>query len=175
MRWKPISTANPLARLIGISTDQNDAPVARWTSIPLQIVRDGDLVKASVIAFHKSGINRVEFVCDGGHDIDADHHITVTDTIVNESSKQDEYVCSLKVGPLWTEGLHTIRAIVYPNSGGKRVLQGTWLPKSNISDTSYEYSIDGEVDFTFVVNRGAFDGIKFWVDSISGSDNNVGS
>ena len=26
-----------------------------------------------------------------------------------------------------------------------------------------------------MVNRGAFDGIKFWVDSISGSDNNVGS
>ena len=175
MRWQPISDTNPLVHTFGLSTDQNNAPTARWTSVPMQLYHDGDTVRASVVAFHKSGIDRVEFICDGGEDVDGPHRIVVSSPVTNIITKQDEYSCALVINSIWTEGIHTIRAVVYPLLGGPRVLQGTWLPKSDVSDTSYEYSVDGEVDFSFIVNRGSFGGATLWVDSVSGSDTNDGN
>jgi hypothetical protein len=175
MAWDKISDTNPFAQIIDVSTDINDPPIARWSVVPMEWAHDGDVIKAAVVAYHHSGINRVEFTCDGGEDDIGAHKAVVSNPLADAVSKQDEYACNLFIDGSWTEGIHTVRAIVYANNGSKRVLQGTWLPKGVSSGEDSDYSDSGETDFTFIVNRGTYDGTTLWVDSISGNNANSGS
>ena len=89
--------------------------IARWTEFPF-INRTGDFY-ATISAFHMTNIDRVEFILDGGPPL-------VADTVENHpESGYAEYMAKIDVSEL-SIGRHEIRAIIYPNHGIPRVLQG---------------------------------------------------
>lgn len=98
-------------------------PAARWTDVPYQ-VRTGS-VRVGVAAFHINGINRVEFIANGGA------AVSVSAMARNPDTGLDEYYATLDLTGV-SDGLIEIRAIVYPNTAGTpRVLEGDWRPSAN--------------------------------------------
>ena len=89
--------------------------IARWTEFPF-VTRSQDFY-VTISAFHMTDIDRVEFILDGGDPL-------VTDTVqAHPETGYAEYIAKIDVSDL-TIGRHEIRAIIYPNHGKPRVLQG---------------------------------------------------
>ena len=89
--------------------------IARWTEFPF-INRTEDFY-VTISAFHMTGIDRVEFFLNGGDPL-------VTEEIQpHPETGYGEYIAKVDVSEL-AIGKHEIRAIIYPNHGLPRVLQG---------------------------------------------------
>lgn len=102
---------NPIGNVEDFGYDAK--AIARWNCIPFQTFND--FINVGVLAFHISGINRVEFSVNNGDWISCDV------IRYNSFSKTNEYFISLRASD-FDDGLLEIRAIVYPNCGIPRVL-----------------------------------------------------
>ncbi len=101
--------------------------IARWSAVPFQTLSSD--AHLGIVADHYTGINRVEFSVDGGE------WKAVNSPAVNPQTNVKEYFVTLKIAD-FSDGLHEIRAIVYPNHGLPRVLAGpvmNALPTGNHS------------------------------------------
>ncbi len=87
--------------------------IARWDMVPRRIYRSKGHI--GVIAFHYNQIDRIEFSAEGGQ------WVSVRETRKNPDSQTWEY--TIAVDPAdFTQGIATIRAVVYPKNGRPRVL-----------------------------------------------------
>ena len=90
--------------------------IARWSSIPYQ---NSDR-NIGVIAFHKDGIDRVEFSANDGP------WFSVSQPSLNPKTNINEYYVELNPEEVHENRVIEIRAIVYPkNNGIPRILQGS--------------------------------------------------
>lgn len=89
--------------------------IARWTEFPF-ITRSQDF-HITISAFHMTDIDRVEFILDGGDSL-LTHSVQA-----HPETGYAEYIAKIDVSEL-SVGKHEIRAIIYPNHGIPRVLQG---------------------------------------------------
>ena len=96
--------------------------IARWTELPY-ITRDRDFY-VTISAYHMEDINRVEFILNGGEPV------VSTEVTPHPDTGYPEYMARVDVSDL-APGYHEIRAVIYPNAGKPRVLQGT-TNESNI-------------------------------------------
>ena len=90
--------------------------IARWTEFPF-ITRSKDFY-ITLSAFHMTDIDRVEFILNGGDPV------VTREVQPHPETGYPEYMAKIDVSELAT-GMHEIRAIVYPNHGIPRVLQGS--------------------------------------------------
>ena len=90
--------------------------IARWTELPF-ITRDQDFY-ITISAYHMTDIDRVEFILNGGDPV------STSDLQAHPETGYPEYMAKIDVSEL-TAGTHEIRAIIYPNHGKPRVLQGS--------------------------------------------------
>ena len=89
--------------------------IARWTEFPF-ITRDKDFY-VTISAFHMTDIDRVEFILDGGDPV------VTREVQPHPETGYAEYIAKVDVSDL-ASGDHEIRAIIYPNHGIPRILQG---------------------------------------------------
>lgn len=89
--------------------------IARWDSVPFQTISSN--LNIGVLAYHVSGIDRVEFSLHGGP------RIAVRAPAFNPESGVDEFFVTLRAGDL-PDGMFEIRAVVFPRVGVARVLAG---------------------------------------------------
>lgn len=89
--------------------------IARWNVVPWQTIT-GEF-NVGVVAFHINGIEKVVFSANGGEEV------VVTEMTMNPQSSTAEYWATLDAGD-FPDGQVEIRAVVYPNDGVPRALQG---------------------------------------------------
>lgn len=92
--------------------------IARWDVTPYQEV-SGEF-EIGVVAFHRKGINRVEFSLEGGP------WLPVTEMTENERTGVWEYWTTVNANEL-PDGPIEIRAVAFPNVGEPRVLEPLFL------------------------------------------------
>ncbi len=120
--------------------------VARWDAIPHQTFPAQ--YEIGVVAFHLSGIDRVDFAVDGGE------WLSVDQMRLNPRTNVWEYFAILRASD-FADGLLEVRAIVYPTHGIPRVLAG------EITNDSVRL---GEHSMILAANRGgSLPGIEMWV------------
>ena len=90
--------------------------IARWTEFPF-VNRTEDF-HVTLSAYHMTGIDRVEFSLEGGEPL------VVHEIQPHPESGYAEYLARIDVSDL-DSGIHEIRAVIYPNHGMPRVLQGS--------------------------------------------------
>ncbi|HYE61209.1 MAG TPA: hypothetical protein VD997_04365 [Phycisphaerales bacterium] len=88
--------------------------IARWDVVPYQTITGN--YNIGVVAFHLSGINRVEFSLNGGA------WTSVSSMALNPTSNVWEYTATINASSL-PDGPFEVRARVIPNVGVPRVLQ----------------------------------------------------
>jgi len=97
--------------------EQKDIPdgaaIARWNVVPNQALKNN--IDIGVVAFHQSGIDRVEFFANGGK------KISVSQKKINQRTLVEEYFVTLPVKG-HKDGKIFVQATVYPKSGTKREL-----------------------------------------------------
>ena len=108
--------------------------IARWTELPY-ITRDRDFY-VTISAFHMEDISHIEFILDGGEPV------VSTEVTPHPDTGYPEYMAQVDVSDL-APGMHEIRAIVYPNAGIPRVLQGA------ANETSIHMVNNGNESFWF--------------------------
>lgn len=97
--------------------------IARWTDVPMQVA--SGIVNVGVAAFHRNGIDRVEFSANGGP------WVAVSTPMLNPSTNVYEYYCTLNLGGV-ADGLLEVRAIAYPKlAGTPRLLGGPYRSAPN--------------------------------------------
>lgn len=107
--------------------------IARWTNVPFTEYNTDFTI--GVVAFHICGIQKVDFSVNGGA------WKSVYQPKLNSSNNVEEYFIS--VNPFDTQdGLIEVRAIVYPNIGMPRVLQGS-LSDIRVGGVNYLKYKDG--------------------------------
>ena len=89
--------------------------IARWDVVPYQLVRSN--LSIGVVAFHRDGIDRVDFSLNGGP------WKSIHEPAMNDRTGVKEYYAIISPESM-PEGESEIRAIVYPNNGEPRVLAG---------------------------------------------------
>ena len=119
----------------GPSAGTEAQAMARWNFVPSQIL--GVTFNVGVVAFHAYGIDRVEFFLDAATTPNGVMHSRT----FNPESDTNEYWMSVSPATL-TPGLHTIRAVAYPNRGLPRHLDG-----DNIQTSLY-----GQRKMTFIAD-----------------------
>lgn len=95
--------------------------IARWDVIPYQTFHAQ--FEIGVVAFHLSGIERVDFAVEGGE------WVSVTDMRLNPRTRVWEYFTMLRASD-FEDGPIEVRAVVYPYHGIPRVLAGAITPES---------------------------------------------
>lgn len=127
------TSASPQPPLQGSPSDPGyDAKaIARWNFVPAQ--RLSNAFNIGVVAFHRSGINRVEFILDAGP------AVAITQSRLNPETNTQEYFVRIDPQQL-TTSIHEVRAIVYPNHGEARVLAGPLSETTNPNTKKGEYS-----------------------------------
>lgn len=143
----------------GTGAFSDKVPIARWNVIPWQEYED--FINIGVIAFHGNGIEKVEFIADGGFK-------TVVERMsINPSTGNSEYWCTLNTKPqdsTTTDRLVEVRAIIYPKKGQPLVLQGSIEPGLDSAYTGiHSLFMISNFNKTLPV-------IKKYVDSENGSD-----
>ncbi len=111
-------------------------PIARWNRVP----RDGitTTVNVGVLAYHYSGIDRVEFVANGGTPV------VVTQSSNNAQIKVEEYYFIIDPSNFSPRVLE-IRATVYPVVGAPRVLEPLFVPvKTPATQRTRYVSVTGD-------------------------------
>ena len=89
--------------------------ICRWTSVPFVEIKQAKNV--GVAAFHMNGIKRVEFY------VNDQPPVIVTESTINPENNCKEYYITINPEK-YEDGILEIRAIVYPNIGLPRVLEG---------------------------------------------------
>ncbi len=129
------ATAQPARVGLEGSFGGTGSPVARWTRVQWEDVRD--LATCGVAAYHVNGINRVEFSVNGGA------WTTVYTPRFNPETLVDEYYITFNSKDM-ADGIAEVRAIVYPQSHGiPRVLQGTVESAGNTAQPNWLNVING--------------------------------
>jgi len=93
--------------------------IARWDTVPYQTVEQD--MGVGVVAFHRKGIDRVEFSVNGGP------WVPVSEMTLNPDSGVYEYWALLRPSDFSAAGTAEVRAIAYPTVGKPRVLSGMFL------------------------------------------------
>lgn len=108
-------TAEPAA--VGSGPGDDALAIARWDTISFRLFSEP--VTVGVVAFHREGIDRVEFSANNGA------WVAVTEPTPNPETGVVEYWATLE--PSAQDGRVEVRAVVTPNRGIPRVLQGEFL------------------------------------------------
>lgn len=108
-------TPQPAAVGVPGSPGYDAKAIARWDVVPYQDIT-GEF-NVGVVAFHMNGIHRVEFSAEGGP------WQSVTELSENPQTGVWEYWTTVDPA-LFDDGAVELRAVVYPNTGIPRVLQG---------------------------------------------------
>lgn len=147
------------ARRVGSPSEEGYTAqaIARWNVVPYQHVTDD--FRLGVVAFHRDGIDRVEFSLDGGP------WIVVDEMELNERTKTWEYSVTLDPGLIDEDGLVEIRARVIPTVGEERLLAGPTL--GDRARGEGEHSM-----FLAINDGGTLARPERWVDARRGSDLN---
>jgi Big-like domain-containing protein len=122
----PIVVANGDSAVSGADTKV----IARWGTVPFQVFdKASDVV--SVYAFHRNGVEKVEFYVDG--------LLAATDT----ESVNGEFSLSIDIAS-FPDGKHELQAIVYPTHGLTRSLAGVYDVQRSFGGTEWtgEYTLD---------------------------------
>lgn len=98
---------------IGVGPGENAMAIACWTSVPYQAFES--TLNVGVLAFHRNGIERVEFSLDGGP------WLPIFEMSENPATGVWEYWCQVNAEQL-SDGAREVRAIAYPVLGVPRVL-----------------------------------------------------
>lgn len=153
--WGPIAAPSVVGDPNGPGADAK--AIARWNAVPGQFIT-GEF-NFGVVAFHMNGINRVEFIANGGEPA------VVQGMSENPSTGNKEYWVTLDTSDL-SDGPVEVRAVVYPNTGIPRVLQGEF---------NYAGSSNGEHSLFLNVRHG--DAPAVYVTNVdgAGSDSNPGT
>lgn len=129
--------------------------IARWDVVPYQTFTN--MFNVGVVAFHREGIDRVEFSVNGGD------WTAVRNMTLNPQTDVYEYTATLNAKD-FQDGQVEVRAIAYPTVGEARVLAGT-------ADAA-----NGERSLFLNANEGgSLTGPTLYVKPSSGSDSNSGS
>lgn len=92
--------------------------IARWDVVPGQTITS--TLHIGALAFHRNGIDRVEFSLNNGP------WVSVTEPQMNPDTEVREYTVTLDPTQ-YTDGLLEIRAIAFPTVGRPRVLESLHL------------------------------------------------
>jgi hypothetical protein len=109
------ATAQPDAVGDSQAVGYNAKAIARWDVVPFQTF--SSTMNVGVVAFHREGINRVEFAVNGGD------WRSVTTPRLNPTTGVVEYFVALRASD-FADGPVEVRAIAYPTVGEPRVLAG---------------------------------------------------
>lgn len=120
--WEAATTEPSNA--IGSGAFSTAKTIARWDCVPYQTVTGN--FNVGVVAFHADGINRVEFAVDGGQWIAITTPTLNTQVAGNGWPGVVSYFVTIRASD-FTDGLHEIRAIAYPNEGYPRLLESMWV------------------------------------------------
>lgn len=112
-------TAQPPAAGNPAAVGYNAKAIARWDVVPFQTFAGS--FNVGVVAFHREGIDRVEFSVNGGP------WLAVRQMTLNPQTGVNEYVATLNAAD-FADGALEVRAIVHPMVGEARVLES--LPLS---------------------------------------------
>ncbi|MFG0257212.1 MAG: hypothetical protein ACF8GE_04855 [Phycisphaerales bacterium JB043] len=122
----PVVASNGEASVAGANTKV----IARWGTVPFQVFSsDDDLV--SVFAFHRNGVEKVEFYVDG--------RLAATQT----EGVGGEFIARLDIAT-FPDGAHTLEAVVYPMHGKTRTLSGQYDISKSYGGTEWtgEYTLE---------------------------------
>lgn len=122
------STPDPVGDEMAAGYGENS--IAQFNCVPYQTVTT--TLNVGVVAFHFEGINRVEFSVDQGV------WVKVYAASLNPHSGTIEYWTPF-IANRFTDGVHEIRAIVYPTSGVPRVLAGMYVVSNGSGTLSERY------------------------------------
>jgi peptidoglycan hydrolase-like protein with peptidoglycan-binding domain len=137
--------------------------MARFDVVPYQTFNTS--INVGVVAFHSSGVNRVEFSANGGA------WVSVSSPSLNPETGVTEYWVTLRAAD-FQDGSVEVRAIAFPNTGIPRVLQGT-IP---IRTTSNTQTTNGEHSMWLFANAAnSLGATKFYVAPRTGNDANPGT
>jgi hypothetical protein len=102
---------------IGVSgaTGYDCTAIARWDVVPWQVPTDEFMV--GVVAYHREGIDKVQFALNGGAWVD------VTHMTMNQRTNQMEFCAALKLTSIPNDDIE-VRARVIPTVGIPRILAG---------------------------------------------------
>ena len=114
------SFGNTISETIGVEEDAQ--AIARWDVVPYQRFGGssdmvGNLFNLGIVAFHKVGINRLEFSLNGGP------FLAVSEMTLNSRTDVYEYTVGVNASSV-TDQMIEVRAIIYPFEGKPRVLSG---------------------------------------------------
>lgn len=98
---------------IGKKDNPPGTAIARWNVVPNQALKNN--IEIGVVAFHQSGIDRVEFSANGGK------KVSVSEKKLNQRTSVEEYFATLPIEGQ-KDGKIYVTATVYPKVGIKREL-----------------------------------------------------
>ncbi len=99
--------------------------IARFTTVPFQMINSGEEIRVGVVAFHANGIQKVSFSANGGAWIDS------TEMQKNPATNVAEYWVKLKAAD-FPDGKVEVRAIAWPKTSGvPLVLAGNYQETIN--------------------------------------------
>lgn len=132
--------------------------IARWGGVPFKEYHNDETITVEVVADHVSGISSVQMSLDDGPWV----------TISNETNSSylgcPSFQAQIQTSYLST-GQHEVRAIVTPNIGKCRVLQGTLTATSGTIEGT---ALTGM--YSMWLSKLASAPLEVYVDSVSGSD-----
>lgn len=133
-------TPQPAAIGVPGSPGYDAKAIARWDVVPYQEI-SGEF-EIGVVAFHRKGIDRVEFSLQGGP------WLSVREMTENQRTGVWEYWTTINSNDL-PDGPFEVRAVAYPNVGEPRVLEPLFLNANP---------------------RGTWGRGEVWVSSVNGDD-----
>jgi hypothetical protein len=107
-------TAQPAAVGSPQAVGYDAKAIARWDVVPFQTFTGA--FNVGVVAFHREGIDRVEFSVNGGP------WLAVRQMTLNPQTGVNEYVATLNAAD-YADGALEVRAVAYPTVGEPRVLE----------------------------------------------------
>ncbi|MBL9149525.1 MAG: hypothetical protein JNM94_12620 [Phycisphaerae bacterium] len=128
----------------------DERAIARWSIVPYQTVTAD--FNVGVVADHYNDILKVDFSVDGGP------WVATTTRRVNPQTNVPEFYATMRIAD-FNDGLHEIRARVYPKDGLVRVLGGPIIPNRSTGNHSLFVSTNRDgtlpVKTVWVANDGS--------------------
>lgn len=146
--------------------------IARW--ITPQMLTIDEPTKVGVLAYHFSGIKRIDFFLNGGP----------ATKIASRTWHDDILAYWVEIPPIADSDYNRLVAVVVPNSGSPLILQGDPRYNSNrtpsgvdqFGNTFASTKLMGVESLQFASDFfGSLRKVTVFVDSVNGNDNNTGS